>query len=162
MSLLKPLLRHRPRTLYRLCSTSPVNSNSDNKNKTSFVSFLKNEEESLKADTSDNGNKDATFASLMRNCRWTAMGDPKGKVVLGRVYHIVNDDMYVDIGHKFPVIVQRPRRRRATFQRGSKVRILLNSLELSKKFLGYDREMTLCEADGTLLGLHEMPSTKTQ
>ena len=40
------------------------------------------------------------------------------------------------------------------YTRGTEVRILIKELELSKTFLGYDREVTLMEADAVLLGLH--------
>ena len=46
------------------------------------------------------------------------------------------------------------RHRRALYTRGTEVRILIKELELSKTFLGYDREVTLMEADAVLLGLH--------
>lgn len=82
------------------------------------------------------------------------------QVLVGRIYHTVNDDLYVDIGHKFPVVVQRPRRRRGLFVRGTEVRILVKNLELSEKFLGYEKEMSLCEAEGVLLGLHKPPPDK--
>ena len=32
--------------------------------------------------------------------------------------------------------------------------IRIKSLELSQKFLGYEKEMTLMEADGALVGIH--------
>ena len=50
-----------------------------------------------------------TFASLMRNCKLTAMGNPVGQVVVGKVYHIVDDDLYIDFGHKFGCICKKPR-----------------------------------------------------
>ena len=40
------------------------------------------------------------------------------------------------------------------YTRGTEVRLLIKELELSKTFLGYDREITLMEADAVLLGLH--------
>ena len=46
------------------------------------------------------------------------------------------------------------RHRRALYTRGTEVRLLIKELELSKTFLGYDREITLMEADAVLLGLH--------
>ena len=50
-----------------------------------------------------------TFASLMRNCKLTSMGNPVGQVVVGKVYHIVEDDLYIDFGHKFGCICKKPR-----------------------------------------------------
>ncbi len=75
--------------------------------------------------------------------------------MVGRIYHIVNDDLYIDLGHKFPCVCKRPRRLRANFVRGTQVRVLVKSLEMSEKFMGFDKEMTLMEADGILLGLNE-------
>ena len=37
--------------------------------------------------------------------------------------------------------------------RGSEVLVKIKSLELSQKFLGYDKDLTLLEADCQLLGL---------
>ena len=63
--------------------------------------------------TEDNSNP--TFASLMRNCKLTSMGNPVGQVVVGKVYHIVDDDLYIDFGHKFGCICKKPRYTIITF-----------------------------------------------
>ena len=56
-----------------------------------------------------NSEPEETFSSLMRNCKFTQMGDPVGRIVVGRIYHVVEDDLYIDFGHKFPCVCQRPR-----------------------------------------------------
>ena len=111
-----------------------------------------------------------TFASLVRNCKFTMMGDPVGKEVVGRIYHVVEEDLYIDFGHKFGCVCRVPREGRRNYIRGtevggkckcnlshgiSQVRLRVNSLELSKRFLGYDQDLSLLEADCTLLGLNK-------
>ena len=98
-----------------------------------------------------------TFAALLRNCPLTALGDPVGQVLVGRVYHSVGDDLYVDFGHKFGCVVGRGREGRggAEYRLGSLVRVRVNSLELSQRFLGHSRDLSLLEADCTLLGPHK-------
>ena len=76
------------------------------------------------------------------------------QVVVGKIYHTVNDDLYIDFGGKFPAICQRPRRRRNQFVRGTEVKLLIKKMEMSDTFLGYEKEMTLLEADCVLLGLN--------
>ena len=50
-----------------------------------------------------------TFASLVRNCKFTMMGDPVGKEVVGRIYHVVEEDLYIDFGYKFGCVCRVPR-----------------------------------------------------
>jgi len=96
-----------------------------------------------------------TFASLMRNCKLTAMGDPVGKTVIGKIYHVVGDDLYIDFGHKFGCVCTKPREGRGQYIRGAEVKLKVKSLELSQRFLGYDKDLSLLEADCILLGLHK-------
>ena len=93
-----------------------------------------------------------------------------GKEVVGRIYHVVEEDLYIDFGHKFGCVCRVPREGRRNYIRGTEVggkckcnmshgmpqvRLRVNSLELSKRFLGYDQDLSLLEADCTLLGLNK-------
>ena len=83
------------------------------------------------------------------------MGDPVRKTVVGRIYHVVDDDLYIDFGHKFPCVCQRPSHDKFKYVRGAEVKLLIKDLEMSQKFLGYEKEMTLLEADCVLLGKNQ-------
>ncbi|XP_066254756.1 small ribosomal subunit protein bS1m [Euwallacea similis] len=97
--------------------------------------------------------KPQTFASLLKNSKFIDLGDPEGKVVTGRIFHIVEDDLYIDFGWKFHCVCPRPKQNSSSYIRGAKVRLRIKELELSSKFLGCDRDLTLLEADCYLLGL---------
>ncbi|XP_041974770.1 28S ribosomal protein S28, mitochondrial [Aricia agestis] len=98
-----------------------------------------------------------TFAALLRNSKFVDLGDPVGKIVIGKIFHIVEDDLYIDFGWKFHCVCTRPANRSEEYVRGARVRIQINDLELSSRFLGSSTDLTLLEADCKLLGVVSSP-----
>ncbi|KAI4471766.1 mitochondrial 28s ribosomal protein s28 [Holotrichia oblita] len=104
--------------------------------------------------------KPHTFRELLMKSKFIDLGDPEGKIVIGKIFHIVEDDLYIDFGWKFHCVCTRPKANSSSYIRGAKVRLMIKELELSSRFLGYERDLTLLEADCVLLGLSQDQASK--
>uniref|UniRef100_A0A1B6MTC5 Uncharacterized protein n=1 Tax=Graphocephala atropunctata TaxID=36148 RepID=A0A1B6MTC5_9HEMI len=102
--------------------------------------------------------EEPSFLSLLKKSKFVDLGDPEGKIVTGTIFHVVDDDLYVDFGWKFHCVVTRPPKNGHEYVRGARVRLSLKDLELSSRFLGSEKDLTLLEADATLVGLVSSPA----
>ncbi|XP_072175338.1 small ribosomal subunit protein bS1m-like [Diadema setosum] len=107
------------------------------------------------ADTPDTDplEDEVPFAELFRNSSHVHIGAIQNQIVLGKIFHIVEDDLYIDFGGKFHCVCTRPQENAEKYHRGAKVRLRLKDLELTDHFVGATRDLTLLEADAELLGL---------
>jgi len=53
--------------------------------------------------------KPVSFARMLRQSKFVAIGKPAGRVVVGTIFDTLNDDLYIDFGGKFYCVCKAPR-----------------------------------------------------
>ncbi|CAH1794264.1 unnamed protein product [Owenia fusiformis] len=101
-----------------------------------------------------------SFATMLRHSKLMQLGNPESRMLIGTIINLIDDDLYIDFGGKFPCVCKVPAVRSNEYTLGRKVRLKLLDLELSSKFLGATKDVTLLEADAVLIGLYFPPVYK--
>lgn len=135
----------------RNCSQSIENNEVKGGFAKAFEKFSK-QEEKLKE-------PDLPFGTLLKSSKFVELGDPENKIVVGKIFHVVDDDLYVDFGWKFHAVCSRPVKNSSAYVRGARVKLRIKDLEISSRFLGSAKDLTLMEADCQILGILSSPAT---
>uniref|UniRef100_A0A7I4Z2M9 S1-like domain-containing protein n=1 Tax=Haemonchus contortus TaxID=6289 RepID=A0A7I4Z2M9_HAECO len=137
-------------TSLRYCSTADSSSAGAEVAESSdvFDDFV----DSLGRDVTDM-NRGLTFARMLRQSKFVQLGDFNGRLVTGKIVHRVQDDLYIDFGLKFNAVCKAPPVNSEAYREGALVLLRLHDPELSEQFLGSIHDLTLLEADATLVRL---------
>ena len=50
-----------------------------------------------------------SFAAMVRESSLIGIGDPNGRLITGKIFEIVDEDLYIDFGGKFHCVCKRPK-----------------------------------------------------
>lgn len=101
--------------------------------------------------------KPLPFVTLLRQSEFMNLGDPEGKQIYGRIFKVIEDDLYIDFGWKFHCVCPRPLKNGEFYVRNSLVLLKIRDLELSTRFIGSTVDTTILEADCVLIRLVDSP-----
>ncbi|XP_054014313.1 28S ribosomal protein S28, mitochondrial [Hylaeus anthracinus] len=100
------------------------------------------------------------FVSMLRHSKFMNLGDPEGQIVKGQIFNVIGNDLYIDFGWKFHCVCPKPKMNSDKFIRGAEVILKIKELELSTRFLGATKDLTILEADCVLLNYLAPPPRK--
>lgn len=127
---------------------------SNESDKVEVTSFAKSFEKFARCLESE---KPLPFTSLLRQSEFVNLGDPVDKVVIGKIFKVVKDDLYIDFGWKFYCVCPKPLKNEHLYVKNATVLLKIKDLELSTRFIGATVDTTILEADCILLGLVKSP-----
>lgn len=92
-----------------------------------------------------------TFQNLFENSQFVKALDPVGKEVEAEIIAIVEDKLYVDFGCKFHAVVTCPDTHKEKCQKGTKIIIEVQDLEVTRHFIGDNKHKSLLEAEANFV-----------
>uniref|UniRef100_A0A0N5ABB9 28S ribosomal protein S28, mitochondrial n=1 Tax=Syphacia muris TaxID=451379 RepID=A0A0N5ABB9_9BILA len=88
-----------------------------------------------------------SFIHYFRTSKFVQLGDFQNRLVIGRIVQRVADDLYIDLGLKFNTVCKAPIKNNEQYVKDKLVVLRLIDPELSQRFLGANKDITLLEAN---------------